>query len=81
VAAEPDGDCVEPSADTISDGSYPLSRPLFIYVNTAKAEENPAVAAFVDFYLADLNSYVEEAGYVVMPDDEIETQVSAWEGR
>jgi phosphate transport system substrate-binding protein len=72
---------VEPSDETISDGSYPLSRPLFIYVNTAKAEENPALAPFVDFYLADLNSFVEEAGYVVMPDDQLEENVAAWEGR
>ena len=81
ISAEPGGDCVEPSGDTISDGSYPLSRPLFIYVNQANAEESPALAAFVDFYLEGLNAFVEEAGYVVMPDDEVEAQVAAWEGR
>jgi len=81
VAAEPGGDCVEPTAETISDGSYPLSRPLFIYVNAANAEDNPALAAYVDFYLADLNTWVEESGYVTLPDDEVAEQVSAWEGR
>ena len=45
------GECVAPTAETIADGSYPLSRSLYIYVNAAKAEENPAVAAYVDFYL------------------------------
>ena len=45
--------CVEPGAETIADGSYPLAAALYIYVNTAKAEENPAVAAFVDLYLSD----------------------------
>ena len=53
VAAEPNGTCVEPTHDTISDGTYPISRALFIYVNKAKAAENPAVAAYVDYYLAD----------------------------
>jgi phosphate transport system substrate-binding protein len=81
ITAEPDGDCVEPSADTISDGSYPLSRPLFIYPSTAAAEENPAVAPFVDFYLENLAQFVEEGGYVTMPDDQVEATASAWEGR
>ena len=81
VAAEPGGDCVEPSPETIADGSYPLSRGLYIYVNKAKADENEALAAFVDFYLAELDLWVEESGYVTLPDDEVEATVSAWEGR
>ena len=44
--------CVAPSAETISDGTYPFSRSLYIYVNTANAESNPAVASFVDLYLS-----------------------------
>src|SRR5690606_7699885 len=43
--------CVAPTPETIADNSYPVSRPLFIYVNKAKAEENPALAAWVDLYL------------------------------
>jgi phosphate transport system substrate-binding protein len=81
VAAEPDGDCVEPSAETIADGSYPLSRPLFIYVSAQAAEENTAVAPFVDFYLANLAEFVEGAGYVALPDDQAADTVSSWEGR
>jgi phosphate transport system substrate-binding protein len=81
VSAEPGGDCIEPSAETISDGSYPLSRPLFIYVNTAKAEENAAVAPFVDFYLANLTEFVEEGGYVTMPEDQVATTTETWDGR
>ena len=45
--------CVAPTAETIADGSYPISRTLYIYVNKAKAAANPAVAAYVDYYLAD----------------------------
>jgi phosphate transport system substrate-binding protein len=83
VSAEP-GDtanCVGPADDTISDQSYPLSRPLFIYVSTAAADENPAVVPFVDFYLENLNQFVEEGGYVTMPDDQVQATVTAWEGR
>ncbi len=83
VSAEPGdgGECVEPNAETISDGSYPLARPLFIYVNAAEAESNAAVAPFVDFYLANLSEFVEEGGYVTMPEDQVETTTAAWEGR
>ena len=42
VAKDPNGTCVGPSAETVSDSSYPISRPLFIYVNKAKAAANPA---------------------------------------
>jgi len=81
VAAEPDGDCVEPSAETIADGSYPLSRSLYVYVNTAKAEENEAVAAYVDFYLDGLDGFVEDTGYVALPDDQLSATTDAWANR
>jgi phosphate transport system substrate-binding protein len=65
--------CPATSADTIADGSYPLSRSLYIYVNTAKAAESEALAAFVDFYLSDtgLRTAVQEVAYVALPDDRI----------
>jgi phosphate transport system substrate-binding protein len=73
--------CVAPSADTIADGSYPLSRGLYIYVNAANAEENPAIAAYIDFYLGEGLSAVEEVGYVSLPDDQLAESASAWEAR
>ncbi|HEV7762616.1 MAG TPA: substrate-binding domain-containing protein [Acidimicrobiales bacterium] len=81
VSAEPDGECVAPTAETIADQSYPLSRSLYIYVNKAKAEENPAVAAYVDFYLGDLTSFVEDSDYVALPDDVASETTSAWDAR
>ena len=45
--------CTVPTIETIADGSYPVSRDLYIYVNTAKAAENPALSAYVDYYLGD----------------------------
>jgi phosphate transport system substrate-binding protein len=81
ISAEPGGECVEPSAETISDQSYPLSRPLFIYVNSTMAEENQSLADFVSFYLENLTEFVEEGGYVTMPEDQVAEATSAWEGR
>jgi phosphate transport system substrate-binding protein len=81
VSEEPNGECVEVSDDTIADDSYPLSRPLYIYVNAANADSNPALAPFVDFYLADLSTWVSEALYVPLPEDQAQTTLEAWEGR
>jgi phosphate transport system substrate-binding protein len=60
-------DGVEPNTDTIRSGEYPLSRPLFIYVSTQALKENKAVEPFVNFYLDNLNQYVEQARYVTLP--------------
>ncbi len=56
--------CVAPTDETIADNTYPLSRPLFIYVNKAKAEENQSLTDFVDFYLDDAIASVSDVGYV-----------------
>jgi phosphate transport system substrate-binding protein len=45
--------CVEPTPQSIANGEYPIARDLFIYVNAAKAEGNPALAAFVDYYVTE----------------------------
>lgn len=72
--------CVAPTAEAIADGSYPLSRSLYIYVNAAKATENPALAAFVDFYLSadGLQTAVTETGYVTLPADRQTASADVW---
>lgn len=74
--------CVSPTAETIADASYPLSRSLYLYVNTAKLADNPAVKAFIDYYLTDngLVASVTEAGYVQLPADRIDATRSTWSG-
>jgi phosphate transport system substrate-binding protein len=81
ISEEPGGECVEPSAETIADGSYPLSRSLYIYVNKAKAADNEAVSAYVDFYLENLSEWVEATGYVPLPEDQASETMSAWESQ
>jgi phosphate transport system substrate-binding protein len=54
---------VTPDDSTITSNTYtPLSRPLFIYVNTA-ALERPEVMAFVEFYMVNGEALVHEVGY------------------
>jgi phosphate transport system substrate-binding protein len=83
VSKDPNGTCVAPSATTVSDGSYPVSRPLFIYVNKAKAAANPAVAAWVDFYLAEgtISRVLEAVPYVNLPAGELAATRSVWTAR
>jgi len=73
--------CVAPTRDTIADGSYPLSRPLFIYVNTGNLADSPALQAFVDYYMTDTGMIeaVTGVGYVELPADLIEASRTAWE--
>jgi phosphate transport system substrate-binding protein len=75
------GGCVAPSFESISDGSYPLSRSLYIYVNNEKAAQSEALQAYVDLYVADdgLRTAVEEVSYVVLPDDRITQTQQVWE--
>ena len=64
-----DGRCVQPSIETVRDGTYkPLSRPLFIYVNAASLKR-PEVVSFVKFYLEQANTLAPEVGYVPLSDD------------
>ncbi len=83
VSAEPGGDCIEPTSDTIADGSYPVSRSLYIYVNNAKVSENPALAGYIDYYLGE--AYTEsvtrafgDSGYVELPADQLDATLAAW---
>jgi phosphate transport system substrate-binding protein len=79
IDATNDGTCVDPTPETIADGSYPFSRPLFIYVNAAAADR-PEVAAFIDFYLSgDGIASVTETGYVEVAD--YGPVVANWESR
>jgi phosphate transport system substrate-binding protein len=81
-ALEVDGGtgCIAPTDATINDGTYaPLSRPLFIYPNTAKAKTDATLKGFVDYYLANAATYAAEVGYVPVPADLAAEQVTAWE--
>ena len=61
------GTCVAPAAATVENGTYPLARPLFIYVRRSEIEK-PEVKAFVDFYVKNAAKLAAEVGYVKFPD-------------
>ena len=70
VAVDSGNGCVQPTSETIENGSYsPLSRPLFIYVSKASMER-PEVKAFVEFYLDNAAELAQEVGYIRLDETE-----------
>jgi phosphate transport system substrate-binding protein len=68
--------CVEPSTETIQDGSYtPLSRPLFMYPS-AEAIKRPEVKAFMDFILDNQDTIAEAAKIVPMTAEQADKAAS-----
>lgn len=60
-------DGVTPSPESIADGSYPLARPIFIYVS-AEALRRPQVQRFAQYYVANGARLAREVGYVGLPE-------------
>lgn len=60
---------VEPTIESIADGSYkPLGRTLYIYVNAAELQSRPEIQEFVKFYAATADEIAPDVGYIPLPD-------------
>ena len=76
--SEEKGECVEPTAETISSGEYPIARDLFLYVKEESARKD-AVKAFVDFYLSEEGiTSVGEVGYVNLAPEDLQESRDVW---
>lgn len=63
-----------PSLETVRNKTYaPLSRPLFIYVNSKAAKRTEAVR-FVEFYLQSAAELTKAVGYVPLTEEEYKAQ-------
>lgn len=80
IQAGPDAKPVEPSFETILQGTYkPLSRPLFLYVKN-EAMKRPEVATFVRYYLDKIDELTTKADYVPPTAQDKEANQKAREG-
>jgi phosphate transport system substrate-binding protein len=70
--------CVAPSVQTGQDGSYFLSRPLFVYPS-ATALQNETVDAFLKFYLDNINAVAEQIGFIPLTDAQLAASQSKLE--
>lgn len=79
VGVDDGSGAVLPSYETVKDGSYtPLSRPVFIYVNS-EATKTEAVVDFVEFYLETAGELVQDVGYIALPEADYENQRKKFE--
>jgi len=65
---------VTPSLETVAQGQYPVSRPLFFYVKGEHIGAVPGIEEFVEFFLSDqmagLGGTLEAAGLIPAPAEE-----------
>jgi phosphate transport system substrate-binding protein len=67
VAVDAGDGCVEPSVESVQDGTYkPLSRPLFTYVNEDSIADKPALEPFLGFVLDRQARLARDAKFVPM---------------
>lgn len=65
---------VRPTIETVRNKTYaPLTRPLFLYINQ-QASRQPALQAFVTFYLNNIARLAQQAGYVPLSPSESSRQ-------
>ena len=69
---------VEPSDETVDSGDYPLARPLFIYSDAGIMQQKPQVAAFINFYLTNVDEEVRAVGYFPANPEAIEAAKQNW---
>jgi phosphate transport system substrate-binding protein len=62
---------VSPNAETIADGSYAVSRPLFIYIKNAHRGVIPGLDEFVTEYVSEESfgeyGYLADRGLIPLP--------------
>ncbi len=64
---------VEPSFDTVADGTYPITRPLYFYIKNAHRGVIPNLDAFIEEYMSEdamaPGGYLSESGMVPLTDE------------
>ncbi len=68
---------VAPNQEDVDNGTYPLARPLFIYSDAKILAEKPQVAAFLYFYLSNVNDNILDVGYFPAPADALQASMDA----
>ena len=63
---------VAPSAATVANGRYKFARPLFIISSAPILKSKPQVAAYVNYYLTNVDKVVRRVGYFPAPASALE---------
>jgi len=71
-------DNVEANAGTVESGEYSLARPLFIYSTQEIMAENPAVNAFINYFLTHVNEEIDDVGYFSLSQERLGEAQDLW---
>ena len=69
---------VAPTAETAESNEYPISRPLFVYSDAKIMQEKPQVAAFLHFFLTNVNDEIASVGYFPASQDALNEALATW---
>ena len=69
---------VEPTADSVDRGEYPLARPLVIYSSAEIMQAKPQVASFISFYLSYVNEEIVDVGDFPASVEALDAAEQAW---
>lgn len=70
-------DKVEPSQASVDAGTYPLARPLFLYSDARIIKAKPQVAAFLTYYLSNVDKVIRNVGYFPAPAEAMKASKNA----
>jgi len=71
---------VAPGASSVNDGSYPISRPLFMYTDAGIVTEKPQVGQFILYYLQHVDELIGDVGYFPAPESALQVAADAIAG-
>ena len=63
---------VTPGTDSVNEGTYPIARPLYMYTAEEIVAEKPQVAAFIAYYLNNVNEVIGQVGYFPAPEADLQ---------
>jgi phosphate transport system substrate-binding protein len=75
IDSEDGNGCIIPGAKTIDSGEYPITRPLYIYVNKTSYDSKLAVKEFVRFYMQHAAELTAEVGYIPVKEEEYQANL------
>lgn len=64
--------------ETVNSEQYPLTRPLFLYSDARVMREKSQVAAFINFFLSNVNEEIQKVGYFPATVDALDEAESNW---
>jgi len=71
-------EAVAPSAESVDKATYPLARPLFLYSTAKIMQDKPQVAAFINYYLTQVNESIREVGYFPLSSAALDASKKTW---